>query len=283
MAIQSNYKRGDVPQTYQNQNEYVQLPFSVLRLSWHNGNAAVGQAEGVKYYGGWQSGSERFLEDLQALAIDVIPGIIESTWIDRDGDNYQAFGTRSIYAAPILARDDWWEEYDQKRGKNVKRHRVDFLVMMALYVKEKKILTPLCPAVLSASGFAASAIVAAFKEFVKDTAEARRQFAPDVPESLFYVPIGTFGEKRISKPAGDSSYVPCQVHKQTWDEKWMTFLFVGDEVAARIIAYSQAAAEWMADTHAKRGNAATGQTSPSGYDESPAVQPADYYPDESPF
>ena len=281
--ITSNYKRGDVPKTYQNQNEYVQLPFANLRLSWHNGNPAVAATEGVKHYGGWQSGSERFLEDLQALAIDAIPGIVENTWIDRDGEFYQAFGTRSIYAAPILARDDWWDEYDQKRSKNVKRHRVDFLVMLALYIKEKKILTPLCPAVLSASGYAASAILTAFKDFAKDTAEARKTFAPDIPEMLFYTPIGTFGNERIIKPAGDSSYVPCQFNKQSWDEKWLNFLFVGDEIAQYMIELSTQAAEWMADTHAANPQKQEVQAVPPRSDDGYPPQPPDQPFEDVPF
>ncbi len=254
MPIKSNYTDQDVPAVYGKDITFLQLPFANLRLSWHNGNPHADKAGGAKHFGGWMRGSDDVSDDLHSLKMDAPAGLLLSEWVSDKGSTYQAFGTRNVYAAPIAARDDWWEEFDAKRNKNVKRHRLDFLVMLGVYNQAAKVIEPYAPTTLSATGFAASAILKAFRAFEKDTAEARNVHAPGVPVMFFYAPVGTFGDKRIVEPAGqESSYVPCQyMRRDEWSEANLALLYVGDDTASQMLVWRHSVEEWLKDTHANR-------------------------------
>lgn len=252
MTIKSQFTKSDVKPVFTGNADFVQLPFPTLRIAWVNGNPQA-ERTSAKYFGGWQCGFERAAEDLNTLGLQSLPAYFSevTTWINDKGKEYQAFSSRFVLAAPILAKDDWWEEFDNKRNINVKRHRLDMLVYLAT-MNEKKNLLPYSPAVLSATGFAASAIKKAFLAWPKDNADKFNQFAPDVPSMFFYVNVGTFGDTRITEPAGDSVYVPCQYSKKEVTEQLLEALHVGVEVEAQIVSYQAQAASWFGDTHANR-------------------------------
>lgn len=238
--------------------QYVQLPFPYLRLSWHNGNPHASKVEGAKYYGGWQIGEDRVSEDLATFGFDSLPSYFtpSTEWVADNGKAYWARSARYIYAAPIFAKDDWWEEFSPQ-GTKVKRHRLDMLVYLASI--NNAVWEPWGPAVLSASGYAASAIAKSFKDFAKDTSEIRRQFAPGVDDMFFYACLGTFGPDRVNKPAGDSAYVPCQFNKPKdgWNEQHLTNCFVGEGIAAVMVDLQVQADAWAADTRDGRQKAGT--------------------------
>lgn len=255
MPIKSQYTDRDIATPIQSQADFVQLPFPYLRLYWHNGSPQADKAGNAKYYGGFQIGSDKAREDMSALGVTNLPSpFVESTFVASDGKEYDAFSARAIYAAPIKAKDDWYEEFDQKRGKTVKRHRLDFLVYLGSLTEKgkSKTIEPWGVAVISATGFAASAILRGFKEFIKDTQKIRDEFAPGVPPNFFYCPIGTFGDKRITEAAGESTYVPAQVKQYEWTEGLLASIFVGDEAATKMIELQQLCEEWYNDTHANR-------------------------------
>ena len=268
MTIKSQYSENDVPAVYGKDITFLQLPFPNLRLSWNNGNAHAERTSGAKHFGGWARGSTNILEDIQSLSLDAPAGLVESEWVSQDGKTYSAYAARNVYAAPIAAKDDWWEEFDPRRSKNVKRHRLDFLVLLGVYNQTSKVIEAYAPTVLSATGFAASAILKAFRAFEKDTKPARDIHAPGVPAMFFYVPVGTFGDKRITEPAGESTYVPCQYMHSTngeWSESNLLLLYVGDEAASYMLELRNNAEAWLQDTRAHRAKEFTETTTvPAG-------------------
>lgn len=253
MTIKSQFTKRDVQPVFTGNADFVQLPFPYLRLNWNNGNPQADKAGGAKHFGGWQTGLEYATEDCNLLGLSYLPyGFTDAVvWINDKGKEYQAYSARTILAAPILAKDDWWEEWDNKRGKSAKRHRLDFLVFLATLDENRKI-QPYAPAVLSATGFAASAIGRAFRDWVKNNAEPLNAFAPDVPTQFFYVNVGTFGDKRVTEPAGDSVYVLCQCSRKEITEAVLNELYVGEMVAAQIVSLQAQAQDWLKDTHANR-------------------------------
>lgn len=259
---------------------YVQLPFPFLRLNWHSGNPHASKVEGAKYFGGWQVGEDRVSEDLASLGFDSLPNYFSDVtdWVADNGKIYAARSSRYIYAAPVYARDDWYMDKDQQ-GVEKKRHRLDMLVYLA--GADKTTVTPWGPAVLSSTGFAASAIAKSFKDCAKDMSDIRRQFAPGIDESFFYACVGTFGPTRINKPAGDSAYVPCQFNKPEngWTEQLLTNFFVGEGIAAVICDLQAQAEAWLADTRANRQKAGR-LIPPSGDVE---FVPPDNFVDNIPF
>lgn len=256
MTIKSKLASQATPSLYNDSGEaFLPPPVPVIRLSWHNGTPQSPKNSAAQHYGGWQRGKDDFDADVDALGLQLPEdcGINLATWTSKEGTEYEAYSTRNIYAAPIKVRDDWWEEFDATKGRVVKRHRLDVLVMLAGYDAQAKKLYKLAPAILTAHNYAASAVLKAIKAFEKDTKEAREEHAPGVPLQFFYIPLGTFGDKRITTPAGESSIVPCQyMQRATWDEKFLTFLFVGDETGAEILQIAGDATDWVNDTHDNR-------------------------------
>jgi hypothetical protein len=238
---------------YRNGIDYVDLPFAYLRMGWNNGNPHASKADGVKYYGGFERGMEDITPDLEAMNLTDVPSYFSQPieFINDEGKAYLARASRYLYAAPIMAKDDWWEEKDTRTREMKKRHRLDFLVYLASI--QKDVLIPWGPAVISKQGYAATAIIRAFKGWQKDTADIRRVAAPRIDASCFFACVGTFGPDRIQDKAGESIYVPCQFnHPEKWTEEQLERLFVGESVAAIIIDLQGQAEEWMNDTHANR-------------------------------
>lgn len=273
-----NYDPNIKPQgkVYQDSFNFVDLPFAYLRLSWNNGNGHASKNEGAKYFGGFQRGEDDIQADMLKMERDDLPPYFTSPveWLSDNGKTYMARSSRFVYAAPVICKDDWWLE----RGQTKKSHRLDFLVYLASV--EKEVLIPWGPAVISAHGFSASAIVKAFQGWGKDTKPIRHEFAGDLDAMFFYNCVGTFGPTRTQEKAGESVYVPCQFNKpQNWTEALLEHLFVGPDVQAIVVDLQIQAAEWAADTKANRQK----DKVPVGGETSEYPQPDDNIPFEPPF
>jgi hypothetical protein len=238
-------------------NDFIVLPFPYLRLSWNNGNAhaaGVKLAGSAQYFGGFQRGSKDIAEDLQNMSKTTLPAYFqEEEWVNDKGETYMAWGSRTIWAAPILAKVDWYEEPDKYTSEIRTKHRLDFLIYLA--DRETKSLTPWGPAVISSYGNAASAIEKAFKGFAQESLDARQKYADGIDTLFFYHLYGTFGNTRVTKKVSDSAAItPCFFDKSTegWTENMLVNRFIGDDVATILIALQEAAKTWFEDTKENR-------------------------------
>lgn len=253
--LTSKFSAKDVKSPVEGEDSFVKLPFPYLRLFWYNGVAQQKIAGDVRYFGGLYAGTDNVAEDLAALSLDTLPlqfGDVKE-FIARDSSSFDAYEARMVYAAPIRTKDDWYEEYDEKKNKMAKRHRVDILALLGSQ-EDDGTISPWGLAVISAKGFMATALLDAFKNFQKKTATVRGQIAPDVPSMFFYVPFGTFGDKLIVAPAGESTYTPAQLAPLNYeDEDVIEGLYIADEAwQDALVSYQAEAEEWVNDTRSNR-------------------------------
>jgi len=282
MTLQSKYTNKDVKNPTQGENSFVTLPFPALRLNWYNGVAQMKASKDVRYFGGWFAGSDKVSEDLVAMGVDTLPAQFaeEKEFISRGNETFNAYEARYLYIAPVCTKDDWYSEFDEKKGGMSKRHRVDMLALLGTHVKGKTI-EPWGMAVLSSKGFAATAFVQAMRGFATVTADVRRNLAPDVPTMFFYAPVGTFGDKLVTAPAGESTYTPAQLMSVDWTDKSIEALYVSDgDWQDSLVASQGEASEWLKDTRGSREKTATGTEDNGVVDGSQARRGID---DDAPF
>jgi hypothetical protein len=237
--------------------EYVNLPFPFLRLSWNNGNSHATSVKGAgsaQYFGGFQRGSKDIQEDLATMKKTTLPIYFkEEEWVNTKDEAYMAWGSRSVWAAPILARVDWYEGRDKYTSEIRLKHRLDFLVYLA--DRDKNTLIPWGPAVITAYGFAATSIEKAFKGFAQETLDVRKRFAGGIDAMFFYHLYGTFGNQRNAQKAGDTAaVVPCVYDKPAdeWSERMLENRFVGDDIGQVLVDLQKQAKEWFEDTNENR-------------------------------
>lgn len=236
--ITSNIDKGQLGNPLATQGDRIDLPFAYLRLFWHNGNAQA-EPRGAKHYGGWFSGADDFQMDMAACGIEQGYFKGPETWVSREGKQYQAYSSRVVYAAPIATRLLW------PAGKP---SQLSILVYLAGFNPDTRSLFPLCPATLNAKSYAGKYVSDAFKKFVSDTAEVRLQVAKDIPVGMFYVPIGTHGDRQqiMVGKGKQSPIVPCD-YAGDFDAELLEKHFVGDEIGVKMIELKALAAEWLAD------------------------------------
>ena len=243
--ISTTYTVSQFGNALEGESDRVKLPFDHVWFWWSNGSPESDPDKGARYFGGWASDAEKFIPAMSALNQDEPPIGAKGpqTWRNREGNEFEVFAARAVYAAPIATR----YYFDEKGG------HIAILAYLATRVKkgDKSELVPYGPAVLTANGYAASKVRDAFKKWQSNTAKARAAFAPGVPANLFYYCIGTFGDKReqemVGKPGRQSPIVPARVQEIAWDEAALNAYFVGDTVAAIMLSLKTLAEEWLKD------------------------------------
>lgn len=232
----------------------VKLPFGAPIIWWKNSNPDLSDTEEIKdvrRFGGWGISKEDIDDQRESL-----PPELPANWKlfenlkNGEGNTYAAYLTRSVWAAPIDRRFNWFTNAEGKSSS-----KVNYLVYIAIRNENK--LLPWGPAVLSAGSYSGKALDEAFADFKKLTSSIRG----DDPVNLFYHPLGTFGdtpknEARTGKGGKSSSITPCQLWKPqggivaaTLDD-W----FVGDDIAAEMGLLRIQAKEWL-DEWAKKATA----------------------------
>jgi hypothetical protein len=244
MIIESKYKPSDMGNPFLAPGE-ISLPFPHLQLFWHNGKADA-EPKGAYHFGGWYCGADKFIPDIENFNVD--PAVVgfkgPDTWHNQKGGEYQSYHIRSVFVAPIAPRKYWFTD---KEGRN--KSTYSMLSFMA-YANDKKVFVPLGPVVLSASSYSGGFLEDAITSFPTVTAEARKKVAPNVPSWQWYIPIGTFGAKRITKIVGTtktSPIVPAQLYvpEGGWGES-ISHYFVPDEIVQQMMDTKKAAEEWLA-------------------------------------
>jgi hypothetical protein len=242
--LESKYKSSDLGNPFQATGE-ISLPFPHLKLYWHNGKADA-EPKGAYHYGGWYCEADKFIPDIENFNVD--PAVIgfkgPDTWHNQKGGEYQSYHIRSVSVAPIANRKYWFTDNE---GRNKSTYAL--LAFMATYSAEAKVFVPLGPVVLSASSYSGGFLEDAIKSFPTLTAEARKKVAPNVPSWQWYIPVGTFGTKRITKIVGTtktSPVVPAQIYapEKGWENNISNY-FVSNEVVEQMMDTKKAAQEWL--------------------------------------
>jgi hypothetical protein len=233
--------------------EAVELPFPVVYVWALNGQASYKSQGGALYYGGWACKAEdlKSTSDQQGLAI---PGDWKQVTIaSRDGGEFEAYTTRSIFVAPIGKRLSWL--HDGKRSAEYVeggRRHLQVLAYMAEGRGENgsKQFVPWGPVVLTAKGYQARNLLDAFSRWEKATSIMRWKMAPGVPAWCFYMALGTFGKERqsvnVGKPGAQSPITPITVFiHDRFNEDLLASLFVGNEVTAIMSDLQDQASDWL--------------------------------------
>ena len=227
-------------------NSFVKLPFPVLTLNWHNGYPQAPK-QGVKHYGGWFRDADKFNADVSEIGCGVGNFVGPELWTNESGERqYPTMSARAIYVAPIAPKSVWIHG----KSENDKGHSQNFLLVQLGILDENKSLVPWTPAIISTGYHAMKYINAAIKAWQSDTVDLRLEHAPGVHPSLFYVPIGTFGNNRKTEMVGKGKKSPiaiCQQAPVEWTPGMLEAHFVGDETALAMVEYKALAAEWLAD------------------------------------
>jgi hypothetical protein len=242
--IKTQFNVAQFGNALEGESDRVKLPFGHIWAYWTNGNSAASKEDGAKFFGGWAADADKLMPDVSSINQTEPPTGFKGpqTWVNREGNEYNVYATRAVYAAPIATR----YYFDEKGG------HIAVLSYLGTFEKrgEKNILIPYGPGVLTANGYAASRVRDAFKKWQANTAKVRAEFAPGVPANLFYYCIGTFGDKRNQEMVGkrsQSPIIPAQVRETDWNENTLELHFVGDTVAAIMLDLKAQAAEWLAD------------------------------------
>lgn len=244
----------DLPQDYLdtfshplNDGTAVQLPFVAPFIWWMNGDNRLRQIGGAPFFGGWAADKEDLDLAIQERSGVIPTGFAAGTLVNRKGKEFDAYTVRNFGAA-IIAHRKRWVTKDETGKSNSQMH---ILAYLGYYVAEQRKYVPWGPVVISGKGYASSFIGDALRDWEKRTAQARRVHANNIPAWLFYSPIGTFGEKPISRMVGSSAQspvTPCQVY--TPGEITVDFLrsaYVGRAVVDEMAELKKEAQAWLDD------------------------------------
>ena len=257
MAISLDSNISDRLNAGMNDNQGAQLPFAAPYVWALNGQANMKQANDPTYFGGWAAKADEFEAAADEQGLGLPAGWKKVTLSGRDGDEYEAVVIRHIFVAPILYRECWRKDEDNKgparrSPKYFEGARRNVQALVYLSEKSEAGMIPWGPVVLTAKGYQAEYLKDAFKAWEKHTATLRRTVAPGVPAWCFYLAIGTFGKERQAQNVGKgnnkspvtpiSAYLPADL-----SEAKLEALFVGQEIAAIMADLAEQAQAWAAD------------------------------------
>lgn len=233
--------------------ETAELPFPVVYVWALNGQASYKVQGGALYYGGWACKSQDLHQATDQQGISLPINWQEVTISSRDGGEFDAYTTRNIVVAPVGKRLSWLQE-GRRYAAYVEGGRRHLQVLAYLAevnngsgVKEFK---PWGAVVLTAKGYQARNLLEAFTRWEKVTSPFRQRVAPGVPAWCFYMSVGTFGKERqavnVGKPGAQSPITPITAFiPEHLNNELVESLFVGNEVASKMVALQDQAAEWL--------------------------------------
>jgi len=236
----------------------IELPYPVLYGQAHNGNAQMQELGGIRYFGGWLFEKAKADEFFAANSL-AVPSIFKVEKIKpKTGNAYDAYTARQLHLTVITKRFSWLNEETRQRSpqyfEGARRH-LQLVALLGTANLATKKFEALFPVVMTAKGYQAEEVYAAFDAWDKATAEARRalvtQGKPVPAANLFYMSLGTHGEKFIEKNVGKnktSPITPLSVavpEKDKLDKAYLLARYVGKENAAKMIEWLNQSKEWL--------------------------------------
>jgi hypothetical protein len=235
----------------------VELPFSAPAFFIVNGNAQLQQVGGIHYFGGWACGTEKLKEAADSWENVTFPvrGLTPTETIVQSGQKLPVYASRSLLVAPIGIR-----KFSTIKDPSGQKRRVPpftkgarpgiQVVCMLGYKDENKNIFPWAPIILTANGYQTNNVQGAFSNWNKAIKPLVQKLIPDQKpasvSNLFWMAIGTFGQDRIQKPAGEKFITPVSCYiPENLDEKILESLYVGEEIAEYMADLSEKSREWF--------------------------------------
>ena len=237
----------------------IELPYPVLYGQAHNGNAQMQELGGIRYFGGWLFEKAKADEFFAANNL-AVPTLFKVEKIKpKTGNAYDAYTARQLHIAVITKRFSWLNADTRQRApqyfEGARRHLQIVALLGTANLATKK-FEALFPAVLTVKGYQAEEVYAAFDAWDKATVEQRRALVgqgKNAPAAnLFFMALGTHGEKFIEKNVGknqQSPITPFSVaipEKDKLDKAYLMARYVGKDVAAQMIEKLNQSKEWLA-------------------------------------
>ena len=217
----------------------VRLPFKAPFVWWKNGEKREQRGGGVPYFGGWAITAD----ELVTIELAAPEGFKLDTWVGDNGE-YEVWASRTVGIAPIAKRTKW-----VLNDKGDGRSKLHILAILGSWDADAKQYLAYGPAVISASGMATKYLMQALKKFEADTAAARKQYAGNLPASLFYAPVGTFGDavfEMVGKENKSAITPPALGPIGDVTPQLLQALYIGANSANEAADYKQQAQEWLA-------------------------------------
>lgn len=259
----------------------IELPFFTPTFWFLNGDARLLQVGGASYFGGWAVSKEhwdRATKEEWFTDPSENAGLVETNLVTSDNKPLETCTSRSLIVAPMCSRLTWTTQDGGRYIEYVPGGRQHLQVIALLASRhEDGSFNALGPVMLTAKGFQAKNLQDSFAAWDRATKSIRQKVAPNVPAWCFYAAVGTFGTERKQVMVGKTSQkaitpVSCYIPKQITEDT-ITKLFVGQENAASMAVYIEAAQEWLHAYDARKAQPQPNQTQavpqPPTYDELP--------------
>lgn len=220
----------------------IELPFSVVYLYWRNGSPK--EKEGVLMFGGWCIDKQ----DADAY-LPIVPDTFESHSLRGENGDYEIYGTRQIYVAPIEKRKRWYQENGNWRS------HMQLLAYVAVPYEGK--LLQLGTHVLTVKGMRTKDLEDLLTEWKKVTEPIRKQISPNALPNYFYMSVGTFGATPNHEKTGYGSTVTPigQYYPADLDKEKLMLRYVGKDIVAEMRERYTEAQTWLRDWDEKEAKA----------------------------
>lgn len=243
---------GKVGKAMENDGE-ARLPFSAPVFWVMNGNNDLKEIGGARYFGGWATNAEELEAHATECNIAIPANLKKSDFTPRGSEeSVSIYSARFLTVVPIAKRlSSVYKETKERVPGYSKGASPHLQVACYCSFKEKDgNRLDWSPIVLSAKGFQVGNVLDAFTKWSKSTNAARKQFANGLSAELFYLTIGTFGDKPNIRKVGTGETSPITpvmlyVPPSEIGEKDLEYLFVGDGLAAEIANLRAQSQEWM--------------------------------------
>lgn len=172
----------------------IRLPFPALYIHVRNGDPRLKSSTApVQYFGGFESDSDKMGEMLEAGELPKFPdGWTSYNGVGREGNEYNAIGSRKITVALIKGRASWLNKDGKARSpvytpEFSRRH----LQYLALFYNPEFVI----PVVITAKGYQAQNVIESFGKWESAIKPFRKELnATTLPRCAFWMTIGTHGQ-----------------------------------------------------------------------------------------
>ena len=250
MAIKISDQTKNAMGNWNDDSGEARLPFPAPAFWVLNGKAQykpLAATTPALYFGGFATGAD----ELESAG--TIPSsLVKHEYTPKDAqESVQVYSARNLVIAPFGRRLSSLDKETGNRYPGYHKGASPHLQMLC-YLGQRdanKILSPICPIVITAKGFQVGKIIDAVRQWDSKTAKARKEFGAGLKSNAFYMALGTFGDKFISETVGQGNrqsaitpigvYLPADINEKIIDD-----LFVGEGLVAEMAGLREQATEW---------------------------------------
>lgn len=227
------------------------LPFAVRHFYAVNGDVRMINANNpALYFGGFATEKAEWDAFVTQNNLPPMPGLVPG-FTGQGSAPVEVVATRALYIVPVAIRRRWLVQ-DGKVGQPEytpgARQHVQALVCLGIKETMGQPIHFYAPAILTAKGYQATNLTNAIAAWPRHTAQLRNELAPNIPAWMFWMMVGTFGE-RHSEMVGKgtkSSITPIGPYLPEMTEAILKATYGGDEIARKVLEYRKQAVDWLA-------------------------------------